>query len=261
MDTELDLDLLSSLDYTPLLSPGNHPNGHQLLSTAALSPLSSPAMPFRKRRESSSTHLSNKRSKTPSTTPLLSSVFDFLPDIDLQLPPPPNIDSIKKHSSVLINPNHMRSTNSSPLILPSSYPLPSSIPNLDHNNNNNNNTSNNSNTSNSITTTTTSTTTSTTNNNNNNSTSNPQSTIGTSILSRQNSRTSIPGDKKMTHKLAEQGRRNRMNVALQDLDKLIPDDYKRDILVPSKATTVELGSQYIKDLQLEIQKLKSISNH
>lgn len=61
----------------------------------------------------------------------------------------------------------------------------------------------------------------------------------------------------MTHKLAEQGRRNRMNVALQDLDRLIPEEYKRDVLVPSKATTVELGTEYIKALQREIDALKS----
>lgn len=242
MESELDLDILSSLDYTPLLSPGNPSQQppQQQMPTSTLSPLSSPALPFNKRRESSQTssHMSNKRSKTPSTTPLLSSVFDFLPDMDLQLPPPPNIDSIKKHTSVLINPNHMRSANSSPVILPSSYPLPNSLPNLDH-----------------APTPHTSAVSNTP----------QQSAIGTSILTRQNSRTSISGsagggDKKMTHKLAEQGRRNRMNVALQDLDKLIPDDYKRDIIVPSKATTVEMGCAYIKQLQDEIQRLKSASS-
>lgn len=61
----------------------------------------------------------------------------------------------------------------------------------------------------------------------------------------------------MTHKLAEQGRRNRMNVALQDLEKLIPDNYKVDITVPSKATTVELGCEYIRQLKREIEFLKS----
>ncbi|KAG7928146.1 hypothetical protein KL925_001446 [Ogataea polymorpha] len=58
-------------------------------------------------------------------------------------------------------------------------------------------------------------------------------------------------DRKMTHKLAEQGRRNRMNVAIQDLEKIIPDALKNEVAVPSKATTVELSSKYIQILQKE----------
>ncbi|ESW98492.1 hypothetical protein KL918_002120 [Ogataea parapolymorpha] len=58
-------------------------------------------------------------------------------------------------------------------------------------------------------------------------------------------------DRKMTHKLAEQGRRNRMNVAIQDLEKIIPDVLKNEVAVPSKATTVELSSKYIQILQKE----------
>ncbi|KAG7698914.1 hypothetical protein KL930_002298 [Ogataea haglerorum] len=58
-------------------------------------------------------------------------------------------------------------------------------------------------------------------------------------------------DRKMTHKLAEQGRRNRMNVAIQDLEKIIPDTLKNEVAVPSKATTVELSSKYIQMLQKE----------
>ncbi|KAF6012059.1 hypothetical protein HII13_001862 [Brettanomyces bruxellensis] len=61
--------------------------------------------------------------------------------------------------------------------------------------------------------------------------------------------------KKMNHKLAEQGRRNRMNVAIQELDNLIPDTYKDGAMVPSKATTVEMSSKYIRDLQTENKRL------
>ncbi|KAG0689295.1 hypothetical protein C6P40_005271 [Pichia californica] len=61
-------------------------------------------------------------------------------------------------------------------------------------------------------------------------------------------------DKKMSHKLAEQGRRNRMNIAIQELDKMIPESMKRNITVPSKATTVELGCRYIQDLLDQLQK-------
>lgn len=80
--------------------------------------------------------------------------------------------------------------------------------------------------------------------------------VGTSILS--SNRPIIPPiptpsnnetiDKKMSHKLAEQGRRNRMNIAIQELDKLIPEKMKIGITVPSKATTVELGCKYINEL-------------
>lgn len=63
-------------------------------------------------------------------------------------------------------------------------------------------------------------------------------------------------DKKMSHKLAEQGRRNRMNIAIQDLDKLIPESMKRNITVPSKATTVELGCRYIQELLQQLQNTK-----
>ncbi|KAG7811624.1 hypothetical protein KL921_001890 [Ogataea angusta] len=58
-------------------------------------------------------------------------------------------------------------------------------------------------------------------------------------------------DRKMTHKLAEQGRRNRMNVAIQDLEKIIPETLRNEVAVPSKATTVELSSKYIQMLQKE----------
>lgn len=88
--------------------------------------------------------------------------------------------------------------------------------------------------------------------------------IGTNILSHQpkqpimlsgsstnilsSSPSSSTHDKKTSHKLAEQGRRNRMNIAIQELDQLIPDSMKREITVPSKATTVELACRYIEEL-------------
>ena len=64
-------------------------------------------------------------------------------------------------------------------------------------------------------------------------------------------------DKKMSHKLAEQGRRNRMNIAIQELDKLIPESMKVNITVPSKATTVEMGCTYITELLGKIDALSA----
>lgn len=51
-----------------------------------------------------------------------------------------------------------------------------------------------------------------------------------------------------THKMAEQGRRNRMNVAIAELSALIPQKYHDEVSIPSKATTVELASRYIREL-------------
>lgn len=65
-----------------------------------------------------------------------------------------------------------------------------------------------------------------------------------------------PPTKKASHKLAEQGRRNRMNIAVQSLGLLIPQSYHDQVAVPSKATTVELASQYIGDLLEEIERMK-----
>lgn len=62
--------------------------------------------------------------------------------------------------------------------------------------------------------------------------------------------------KKASHKIAEQGRRNRMNQAVQDLASLIPQSYHEKVAVPSKATTVELGLQYIVHLLERIEELK-----
>lgn len=61
--------------------------------------------------------------------------------------------------------------------------------------------------------------------------------------------------KKNSHKLAEQGRRNRMNQAIIELGTLIPDELNSTVAIPSKATTVELASVYIKALQNEIKRL------
>jgi len=68
-----------------------------------------------------------------------------------------------------------------------------------------------------------------------------------------------PSTKKASHKLAEQGRRNRMNMAVQELGTLIPQDYHDEVAIPSKATTVELASKYIRALKSEIEELKSKS--
>lgn len=62
--------------------------------------------------------------------------------------------------------------------------------------------------------------------------------------------------KKASHKVAEQGRRNRMNVAIHELATLIPQKYHDEVSIPSKATTVELASKYITDLLEELSKKK-----
>ena len=61
--------------------------------------------------------------------------------------------------------------------------------------------------------------------------------------------------KKASHKIAEQGRRNRMNVAIAELTALIPQAYHDEVAIPSKATTVELASKYITFLLGEIDEL------
>ncbi|KAI0464974.1 hypothetical protein LJB42_000190 [Komagataella kurtzmanii] len=79
-------------------------------------------------------------------------------------------------------------------------------------------------------------------------------TIPTGTLTKRPSKSDDP--KKVNHKLAEQGRRNRMNFAIQRLEDLIPGDYKEDTTVPSKATTVEMAVKYIKELQNQLEKLE-----
>lgn len=66
----------------------------------------------------------------------------------------------------------------------------------------------------------------------------------------------MPATKKASHKLAEQGRRNRMNTAVSELGSLVPQNYHDEVTIPSKATTVELASKYIRDLVDEINHLK-----
>lgn len=63
--------------------------------------------------------------------------------------------------------------------------------------------------------------------------------------------------KKEVHKAAEQERRNRLNNALNDLSSLLPQEWKAEIAVPSKAITAELGCRYIRDLLKEIENLKA----
>lgn len=65
-----------------------------------------------------------------------------------------------------------------------------------------------------------------------------------------------PATKKASHKLAEQGRRNRMNQAVYELSKLIPSNYHEQVSIPSKATTVELAATYIRHLMEELDELK-----
>lgn len=59
--------------------------------------------------------------------------------------------------------------------------------------------------------------------------------------------------KRTSHKLAEQGRRNRINSALADLAKLLEPTHQTS----SKALTVEMAIEYIKSLQMEITETKS----
>lgn len=66
----------------------------------------------------------------------------------------------------------------------------------------------------------------------------------------------LPVTKKASHKLAEQGRRNRMNTAVSELGSLVPQIYHNEVTIPSKATTVELASKFIRDLIDEIEDLK-----
>ncbi|CCH63151.1 hypothetical protein TBLA_0J01560 [Henningerozyma blattae CBS 6284] len=58
-------------------------------------------------------------------------------------------------------------------------------------------------------------------------------------------------NKKEVHKVAEQGRRDRMNNALKELNSLLPEELKDEVNVPSKATTVELACTFIKQLLSE----------
>lgn len=58
--------------------------------------------------------------------------------------------------------------------------------------------------------------------------------------------------KRTSHKLAEQGRRNRINVALQELADLVAPN----AAVNSKANTVETAIKYIKRLQAELDTAK-----
>lgn len=57
--------------------------------------------------------------------------------------------------------------------------------------------------------------------------------------------------KREVHKVAEQGRRNRLNLALAELNTLLPSELKETVVIPSKATTVELACMYIRQLRRE----------
>lgn len=71
--------------------------------------------------------------------------------------------------------------------------------------------------------------------------------------------------KRTSHKIAEQGRRNRINSALQEIAALLPPsvnepkieveekkDAKGNATPSSKANTVELAIEYIKQLKQEV---------
>lgn len=80
-------------------------------------------------------------------------------------------------------------------------------------------------------------------------------------LSNSRHKSEKPATKKASHKLAEQGRRNRMNQAVQELSNLIPKEYHDQVAIPSKATTVELASKYILDLVEQVKKLEEKADH
>jgi hypothetical protein len=62
--------------------------------------------------------------------------------------------------------------------------------------------------------------------------------------------------KKTNHKLAEQGRRNRMNTAVSELGKLVLPKKDSSSATASKAHTVETAIQHIKALQAELENTK-----
>ena len=83
--------------------------------------------------------------------------------------------------------------------------------------------------------------------------------------------------KRTSHKIAEQGRRNRINLALKEIESLLPasitamskkekdsgkdevdekGDKSSSAQSASKASTVEMAIVYIKSLQLELQATK-----
>ena len=47
-----------------------------------------------------------------------------------------------------------------------------------------------------------------------------------------------------------------MNMAVQELSNLIPQAYHDEVSIPSKATTIELASKYIRDLIKENNEMK-----
>lgn len=60
--------------------------------------------------------------------------------------------------------------------------------------------------------------------------------------------------KKEVHKAAEQGRRDRLNNALAELHSLIPTEMKESVLIPSKATTIEMACAYIRQLAQQLER-------
>lgn len=60
--------------------------------------------------------------------------------------------------------------------------------------------------------------------------------------------------KKEVHKEAEKHRRERLNIALEDLNDIIPPEMKENDRFPSKASTVEHAAEYIRFLINELNK-------
>lgn len=125
--------------------------------------------------------------------------------------------------------------------------------------------------------TTTATTTTTTTNNNNTpavTATNNNGDLAALLSSKSNYQTIVEGkhnelglsypehlsanltSKKTNHKLAEQGRRNRMNTAVNDLAKLVLPEGASSSSTTSKAHTVESAIDYIRSLKQELEETK-----
>lgn len=73
--------------------------------------------------------------------------------------------------------------------------------------------------------------------------------------------------KRTSHKLAEQGRRDRINTAIETIKKMLPSNGKDDVehgnggssnsvsgtTNSSKASTVEMAIEYLKDMQVAVK--------
>lgn len=231
--------------FTPLVSPAVTPLDSILKPSTSnnfFSPLSSPALEAKSPKLLKKQSYDDKKLKrrTPGNTPIVgptipgritkqspiikpkrSSVTINYEDFQL---PPESTNLIKTRSK-------SKSENSVSNSTPATPATPATLMNFKFNDQTNNSNSN---------------------SNSNNSNSNSSSTQDHMNYDRRLSDDDL---KKNSHKLAEQGRRNRMNQAIIELGTLIPDELNSTVAIPSKATTVELASVYIKALQNEIKRL------